>query len=143
MPLTMFVIPCDNPQQGDIEKLKKSLVDAADEICVIKHRDLNSSDKGMSGWYGYLFSNEWLDEGLRLALPYFMEQSEQDYLVLYKKVFEKKGALITQKIYQAPRIFRRDIELEGPGNLIPINSHKLSSVSVLDGWIMEPERKIQ
>jgi len=143
MPLTMFVIPCDNPEQADINKAKDSLTDVANEISVLDHRDINTMDKGMSGWYGYLFSNEWLDDGLRFALPFFLEKSEEDYLVLFKKVLEKKGALITPKIFQTPRIFRRDIEVEGPGSLIPINGEQLSSIKILDGWILEPHRKIQ
>lgn len=140
MPLTMFIIPCDNPVQGDTKKACDSLIDVAEDVFVMDNRDINTMDKGMSGWYGYLFSNEWLDEGLRFALPYFMEKSQEDYLVLYKKVLMKKGALITPKIFQTPRIFRRDIEVEGPGSLIPINGEHLASLKVLDGWIREPHR---
>jgi hypothetical protein len=141
--LTIFVIPCDDPKQADIDKLKKSLLEVACEMCVMEHRDINSMDKGTSEWYGYLFSNEWFDEGLRFALPYFLEKSGEDYLVLFKKVLEKKGALITPKIFQAPRIFRRDIELEGPGSLIPIHGEQLSSLKILDGFILEPHRLVQ
>ena len=141
--LKLFVIPCDNPEDSNLTKLRESIGDL--DVCVeiIGHRDLNSVDKGTYPWYGYLFSNEWLDDGLRFALPYFLEQEEIDYLVLFKKVIEDRGGVTEPKAFQMPRIFRSEIEVQGPGNLNPVNAEKLSFLKVLDGWIMEPHRKIQ
>jgi len=141
--LNMFIIPCDNPEQSDILKLKKSLSDVAGHVSVLKHRDLNSLDKGTYPWYGYMFSNEWMDESLQYALPLFLEEEELDYLVLFKKVIEDRGGVTEPRAFQMPRIFRSHVELEGPGQLVPKNPQDLSFAKVLDGWILEPSRKIQ
>jgi hypothetical protein len=141
--LTIFVIPCDNPKEGDIEKLKESMRDLDVDVQVLDHRDLNKMDKGTRPWYGYLFSNEWFDEGLRFALPYFLEDQKIDYLVLFKKVIEDRGGVKEPKAFQAPRIFRADVEVMGPGDLNPVNAENLSYLKILDGWILEPDRKIQ
>lgn len=140
--MTLYVIPCDNPEQSDIQRLKQSAKDVCDVIHVLEHRRLHEVEPETE-WYGYLFSNEWLDGPLTDALPIFFEDTKYDYLVLYKKVQEDLHGVVTPKMYVAPRFFRSYVKLESDGNLIPKDPEKLSFVQVLDGWIMEPTRKLQ
>lgn len=140
--MTLYVIPCDNPKESNIEKLKESAKDICDVIHVLDHRRLDEMSPETE-WYAYLFSNEWFDDSLTFALPMFLEDRNYDYLVLYKKVQEDISGAVVPKMFVAPRIFRSHIKLEGEGSLIPRNPDDLKFVQVLDGWIMEPVRKIQ
>ena len=140
--LTLYVIPCDNPEEADIPKLKQSAKDVAEKIVVLDHRRLDEVEPETK-WYAFLFSNEWFDVGLKDALPIFLEYDECDYFVLFKKVIEDITGTLIPKTFVAPRIFRSSVKLEGAGSLIPRNPESLKAIKVLDGWILEPTRVIQ
>ena len=144
MDLTMFIIPPDNPEESDCARARESV----ESICKVVHElsDRKIHDRVFhvtTQWYGYIFANEWFDEGLRFALPTFLRSREYDYLILCKKVFEERHQLMTPKMFVAPRLFRKYVELEGEGSLIPKNAADLNWVQVLDGWVLEPVRKLK
>jgi len=140
--LTLYVIPCDNPEQANIQKLKESAEGVADRVEVLDHRRLDEVEPETE-WYAFLFSNEWLDEGLKFALPVFLEQTDSDYLILYKKVVENNFGTLVPRTFIVPRIFRSNIKLIGNDRLVPVGQEDLRFLQVLDGWILEPTRVIQ
>jgi hypothetical protein len=144
--LTIYIIPCDDPSRSDFGRAEESFSEVASRVIQLDHRKLNEIKDHKNPYFGFIFSDEWIDEGLQEALPFYLAQKKPDfdYLVLYKKVFENVGGIQgTPKIFISPRIFRQGIVLEGKASLVPENPTAYKHMTVMDGWILEPERMIQ
>lgn len=85
--------------------------------------------------YGYIYDNEWLDEGLAKALPIFLNVPLWDVLVIFKKVKINNE----DKFFEAPRIFRSNVKMQ-EGTLLPEKDPARIHERVLDGWILEDDR---
>ena len=89
--------------------------------------------------FGFIYDKEVLDEKLAEAIPEFMRFANTwDVLVLYKKYITKDGE---RKYFEAPRIFKPYVQIRDDGALIPKSSDNLRYVYVLDGWLVEDDRK--
>ena len=89
--------------------------------------------------FGFIYDKEAFDEKLAEAIPEFMRFANTwDVLVLYKKYTTEDGE---KKYFEAPRIFKPDIQIRGDGALVPQSSDNLRYVYVLDGWLVEDDRK--
>ena len=140
--ITVYVIPCDSPERSDYSKVTESLKPVADNVIWLEHRRLNERREHKTPYFGFLFSDEWLDVGLQEALPIYLSQKKPDfeYLVLFKRVIENVQGVRNTKIFQAPRIFRNDIIIAEGDSLVPENQESYKFLRVMDGWILEPER---
>jgi hypothetical protein len=85
--------------------------------------EINSTDR-VNDWYAVIYDNERIDEPLLEGLKVFVEQSEADVLVLYRKK-DDTGS-------KSPRIFRRNITL-GDNTLMP--EQDVIFETVLNGWV--------
>ena len=140
--LTMYILPCDNPERSDFNKSRESLSTVANRIIELDHRNLNQIGNHRAKYFGFIFSDEWIDDGIKESIPLYLAQKRPDFdiLVLMKKVLENTNGIRNDKIFQSPRIFRKDIKIESAGNLVPVEPEKYKFMRVLDGWILEPER---
>lgn len=128
--LTLFILPCDNKDLHDPERARASFGDIVRFSQTLKNRRLDLEKHFPTPWYGYIYSDEYLDDQARDALPVFLASNQFDCLVLMKKVLVD-GKM---KITQAPRIFRKDVRLV-EGKHIPKNPQRLRFEKMLDGWV--------
>jgi len=128
--LTLFVFPCDNKDLHDPERAKASFGDTVQFSQILEARRLDLEKDFQTPWYGYIFSDEYLDDQARDALPVFLASDQFDCLILMKKVLVD-GEM---KVTQAPRIFRKDVRLV-ENTHIPENPQRLRFEKMLDGWI--------
>ena len=125
--LTLFVIKGNGKYDpikamvsfGDIVRYTKVLEDRR-----IDHIPVDTE------WYGYIYSDEWIDKRIKDALPVFLKAGYFDCLILMKKQLDT-GKL---RAFKAPRIFRREVKLE-KNMLIPKHPKRLTFETLLDGWI--------
>jgi len=128
--LTLFIFPCDNLDLHDPKRAKSSFGKIVQFSQILENRRLDLEQHFETPWYGYIFSDEYLDDQAREALPIFLASDQFDCLVLMKKVIIN-GKI---KITQSPRIFRKDIRLM-ENTHIPENPQRLRFERMLDGWI--------
>lgn len=132
--LTLYVIQCDHPEKHKPEKAIKSFGDIVYVFCEMTHRNIRkeiSQNSTATDWYGYIFSDERLDEEAAKALPIFLERGGFDSLVLMKKEMDNGKPRFTQ----APRIFHKSIELKD-NTFLPDNPDECKFERMLDGWIV-------
>jgi len=128
--LTLFVFPCDNPELHDPERAKTSFGNVVQFSQILKSRRLDLEKDFQTPWYGYIFSDEYLDDMARNALPVFLASDHFDCLVMMKKTLVD-GKI---KVTQSPRIFRKDVRLMEDTH-IPENPQRLRFEKMLDGWV--------
>lgn len=129
--MTLFILPCDNPELHDPEKAKNSFGAVVVDSYILDVPVLDDVvDTVKNPWFAYIYSDETIDEKLRDALPIFLK-TKYDCLVLMKKVLQSGEP----KCFQSPRIFRRGVQIQ-PGLLIPKAAERLNFERVLDGWIL-------
>lgn len=81
-------------------------------------------------WYGILYDNEHISEGLRGSLPFHMGT---DFDVL--QVVKDEGATVDgDGMIQCPRFFRKTVTLPEE-SLMPSKLQDLRYSLVMDGWI--------
>ncbi len=98
---------------------------------VIDHHELSDfNDLHYTPWFGYIISNEWIDEELASSLPIFLESGHFDCLVLMQKLEEE------ERFFQVPRIFRTGTVRIQKGNLLPENPQELKYERALNGWVI-------
>jgi hypothetical protein len=78
-------------------------------------------------WYMILFTDEYLEEKLCDAIPFFLE-SDYEYFDIYRCMDDGK----TQRFFKSPRIFRKDIILNRQG----FPEKDKVGTAILDGFIM-------
>ena len=130
--LTLYIFPCDKPPLHDPERAKKSFGSVVQFSCLLEDRRLDLEKDFQTPWYGYIFSDEFLDELAMRALPVFLASNQFDCLVMMKKTI-KNGQL---RVFQSPRIFKKDVKLI-ENLLIPENPQRLRFERMLDGWILD------
>lgn len=130
--ITIYTIPCDDPKKTNYKRLEESLADMEAKIVKLDHRRLGEVREEDNPWWGFLFSNEYMDKNLVKAIPVFL-QHQFDYLVLHKKsIFNGEV-----KVFTAPRLFRAHVHLEEGHSLVPKNPESLKFERVLDGWLRD------
>jgi hypothetical protein len=132
--LTLYIITCDKPELHQPKKAIDSFGDIMCIYCKMTHRNIRKEIQDnpiVTDWYGYIFSDEMIDENAKKALPIYLEQGGFDSLVMMKK--ELNGD--KPKITQAPRIFHKSIVLE-ENIFLPENPDECKFERMLDGWIL-------
>ena len=86
-------------------------------------------------WFGYIYSNEWLDEVLNSAMPIYLQQYYFDCLIMWKKVIENGE----EKFFKMPRIFRNCVHI-AENTMMPEHHENIKFEIALDGWILENDR---
>ena len=127
--LTVFILPADF---GDnIKRLKDSFKKTLKEIDVefveLNHRNISKEQyKVETDWFSYLFSNEYIQESLAVAIPVFLRHAQEDCLTLVYRNISK------EQYSQAPRIFRNFVKIK---DMMPLKTNKYSFNKILDGFI--------
>jgi len=135
--LTLYVLPCDNKELHKPEEAIESFGDIVSIYCKLIHRNIRIEKQInpiTSEWYGYIFSDELLDENARKALPIYLEHGGFESLIIMRKELIED----VPKITQAPRIFHRSISLRN-GTLLPEDT-ECRFERMLDGWIIPNNR---
>ena len=132
MLMTLYIFPCDNPELHNPERAKASFGNVVQFSRILETRRLDLEKDFQTPWYGYIFSDEYLDDEVKTALPIFLASDQFDCLVLMKKAMVD-GKI---KVTQSPRIFRKDVRLMEDTH-IPENPQRLRFERMLDGWIRE------
>ena len=130
--LTLYILTCDKPELHEPKKAIKSFGDIECIYCKMKHRNIRSDMKAnpiTTKWYGYIFSDEMLEEDAMNALPIYLEQGAFESLIIMKKEIIEGVPRITQ----APRIFHRSVKLQDDA-FLPEGECKFERM--LDGWII-------
>jgi hypothetical protein len=120
--ITLFVVQsCADPK--DPAETIRSFGSMASEIHqVASLGEINSTDR-TNDWYAVMHDNERIDERLLEGLKVFVEYSDADALVLFKK---------GDRVFKSPRFFRRHITLQD-NTLMPEQDVKFETV--LNGWV--------
>lgn len=137
--ITIYVIPNDDPKRANIKKLKNSFGFEGVEFVSLDNRDLAAVNP-KTPYYGFLFDNEWLSDGLRFALPIWIANFHKfDYLVVFKRVFVLNNNIPEPHVFTVPRFFKSEVRLIND-SLVPENHEGLKFERVMDGWILETNR---
>jgi len=122
--LTLFVVQ-SRADALDTNPATHSFKGLANEVYLVPNiQSINEKEKG-NEWYAVIYDDEYIDEPLLEGLKVFVAVSEVDVLVLGKKGKDK--------IFKAPRIFRRDIKLRDD-SLLPVKDN-VTFETVLNGWV--------
>jgi len=130
--LTLYVLSCDKPELHKPELAIKSFGDTVGVLYQMTHRNIKDEPKVnpiTTKWYGYIFSDEMLEEDAMNALPIYLEQGAFESLIIMKKEIIEGVPRITQ----APRIFHKSIKLQD-NVFLPEGECKFERM--LDGWII-------
>lgn len=84
-----------------------------------------------TAWFGYIYTDEYIDENIFAALPSYFASNEYDFYLMWKKTRHPEDKQVIP--LQSPRIFRTGLQLDQ--NLVPLNPEKLRYTTILDGWI--------
>ena len=125
-PLTLYIMRSDNgvhcpqsiPSFGGVVENSIHLEDRALSKAVRKCE---------TKWFGYIFSNEFLEIDLAESLPLYFDQEFYDVIILMQRA--GKGENV--KFYQSPRLFKRNILLKG---MVPLHKN-FNHVRALDGFL--------
>ena len=128
--MTLYIFPCDCEELHDPERAKESFGDVVQFSQTLKDRRLDLVCNHPTPWYGYIFSDEYLDDKAKAALPTFLAVGGFDCLILMKKIMVDGEMRVTQ----APRIFKKDVRLV-ENTHIPEDHDSLIFERMLDGWI--------
>lgn len=137
--LAIYILPCGNethnpPRAAESFEDIKYVV----KIETLDHAnlwELNGTHYEYK-WFGYIYSNEWLDEELAKALPVFLQYDYFDCLILWKRVMDND----TPRAYRMPRIFKNWVRIT-EGGLLPEDGDDLRFEKALNGWVLESDRK--
>lgn len=123
MELTVYLVD----RGGDREKAINSLKEL-EPVIVDKPNGTTptSFSKCETDWYMVLFSDEYLEEKLRDAIPFFME-SDFEYFNVYRMMDDG----VSQRYFVSPRLFRNHVVLNKHGE---VNGDYVGT-SILDGFI--------
>ena len=126
--LTIFIIPSDK-KNADLEKTIASFSGIDTNIRVVgsPYQINNYEKKGK--WFGVFWDNEYIDEGVREALPVFFDHNNLELLILYKK------ENMIEATWRA-RLFRSHVYLLDDYRPLCL---WLNKEIILDGWVLEHE----
>lgn len=125
--LTVFIIPsfADN---ADVRRTIASFsgIEGGFRIIPVSdYAEINRNKK--DDWFGIFWDNEYIDEGIKEAIPIFTAFSKLEVLILYKK--ESKVDSTWRK-----RLFRKHIFLIDDYRPLCLWENK---EAILDGWVKE------
>jgi len=130
-PLTLYIMESDN-QVYNVPRLVSSFGDVVETIIRVPDRNLAEAVKGCeTEWYGYMYSNEFLSEEYVEALPIMLGNNGFDIEAWV--LFEKRGEEGKETYGMSPRLFKRNIELQG---MLPLVSSKERLQRSLDGFVV-------
>ena len=121
--ITLFIVQGCADAKDPKESIDSFGKMASEVHQVASLKEINSTDRA-NDWYAVLYDNERIDEQLKEGLKVFIEQTDADVLVLFKKAGERA--------FRSPRLFRRNITLKD-GTLMPEQDAKFETV--LNGWV--------
>jgi len=133
MLLDLFIIR-SGAKTTDVNRAFMSVQPMADSFRQVEPEEVLPAVKtSTADWIMLLYDNEWLDKQIQRGLPAFLAAEEYNFYLIFKKV-RINGAL---KHYEAPRIFKRGVEID-PTDFTPaiMQPHTI----ILDGWILEEDR---
>ncbi len=126
--LTLFAIEADSLQ--DPERAIESFGDIVEKSHILDGRRIDNIPVG-TDWYGYIYSDEWIDEQLKESLPVFLAAGYFDCLVLFKRVVDQGEP----RVFTSPRIFKQSVKL-AKDMLVPEHPGPLTFEKCLNGWIL-------
>lgn len=130
--ITFFLVPSGS-DTADPKKAFESVTKMPEEMKIeVKLVPLNSLSEVNAApkrtfWYGVIYDNEVLDEGLKEYLDVFLNSPDFDYYGVYKRT---AGG----KLSESPRLFRSSVKLK-EGSLVPEQWEALRFEHILNGWI--------
>ena len=134
--LTLYVIPGGGPETNKPFKAAASFFKHMPlmTLHIIDHNDLNDfNDSIQTPWFGYVMSNEWLDDDLSRSIPIFLESGHFDCLVLMQKQVDAEGKA---RVFEVPRIFKtKNVRIQ-KWSLMPEHPEKLKYERALNGWLI-------
>jgi len=130
--LILFIMQTHHKDKN-LQKLCESLNPlVASIVAVGKTWDINNMIKD-SDWYLVMFDNEFVSPDLRDAIKIIVETDpDYDYFIFMEKTWEGK-------VFQSPRMFRRDVRLQRD-SFLP-EDKTLRCERILDGWIKKWQRE--
>jgi len=126
--LTIFIIP-SYAKNANVRKTIASFagIDGGFRVVpVLSCAEINSYNK-KDDWFGVFWDNEYIDAGLKGALPVFFSFSNLEVLILYKKEGEEEATW-------RKRMFRKNIFLVDDCRPLCLWENR---ETVLDGWVKE------
>lgn len=130
--LTVFILKSGR-KQTDIEKLTMSIPDSIHARYVtIDRLSVIDDYKPETEWYMVLYDNEFISPSLAKSLHVYMHH-DFDFYIIMKRIYNDDGNM---EVTQSPRLFRKPVKLSRD-SLMPINSEKLKSERIMDGWILD------
>lgn len=135
--LTLFVVDSIGaPILTDRIKAITSFGDLPNEVIRVKnYAEINNIVKD-TPWYGVIYDNEYIEPQLQEALESFFSLTDADVLVAYKQVRYATG----QKVFKAPRFFKKDVKLQ-ERSLLPTDD-SLKFEVILNGWILNDSNPV-
>ena len=128
------IIIASGAKTANLDRAYASVGPLAEKYTRVEPEEVVAAIKNSEAdWIMLLYDNEWIDDHVRSSLPTFLLSSEYNFFLIFKKV-RVNGAL---RHYEAPRIFKRGVEINSkdftPSIMQP---HTL----ILDGWVLEEDR---
>jgi hypothetical protein len=122
---TLFVIPGDG--KPNIEQAVRSFGKLLLKNIVVCEDRNPPFHEAQAPYFSYMYSDEWCNDSLRLALPIFFQHWNWDCLVLFRRNIGEN------KYFQAPRIFKSGMEMDG---LLPKYPSCLLYERLLNGYLL-------
>lgn len=124
--LTLYILKGDNPSNRNVERLFKSFGDIPITGIFLEKRDLSYAHlQTENPWFGFMYDNEYLEEGMSEALEIFLKETSFDFFTILR--------WCNSNMSQSPRIFRQGTHIDG---LYPKNIGKLKGERILNGVIL-------
>ncbi len=139
--ITLFIFPSDDHRPGDYangQRALRSFGDMVTKFNVLPSRRLDLQEDIKTPWYGYIWSNEYLEERLMLALPAYLESDIEAIIFMRLTVKDKKIVLDENdnpKCSQSYRLFRSHVRLKEFRH-VPDNPDELKIERALDGFVL-------
>jgi len=137
--LTVFILPSNGnyPNSLFIGKISKMMFNCG--FAFFFNTDCENSDQvsklvKMTTWYMIVYDNEIITPPLIRGMKNLLQSLNYDVYSILKREIN------TEKIYEAPRIYRSWIKLQ-EGSLLPVHSDFIRYERVLDGFIIDDSTK--
>lgn len=136
--LTLYVLW--GTEGGSIERCSSSLQGVIRSTVLVKDiKEINYLNSRIEPpksvwkkqpWYMVLCDNEFIEEGLKEAIPEFLKSEDKDVFVLMKRGNDGK-------VYQCPRIFRTGKVFLREDCLLPARVEEERFCRILNGLVLE------
>ena len=129
MSLTVCVVPCHINEKAYIDQAVDSFGNFASTVILLEEAGNFNRIIHPNEWIAFIYSIEYLDEGLRDSLDTFLYAPLWDFYRLFKE--DAHG-----RYFEAPRIFRAKIPIRRE-QIYPVDVELWRSERILDGMIKE------